>query len=49
MTSTLTKQIRDQAEHANEVDVETKKLKMELERKNYNEKGPKIIRAIPKP
>ncbi len=33
MTSTLTKQIRDQAEHANEVDVETKKLKMELERK----------------
>ena len=27
MTTTLTKQIKDQAERANEVDVETKKLK----------------------
>jgi len=28
----MTKQIRDQAEHANEVEVESKKLKMELDR-----------------
>ena len=28
----MLKQIRDQAEHANELDVETKKLKMELSR-----------------
>ena len=30
MTSTLNKQIRDQGERANEVDVETKKLKQEI-------------------
>lgn len=28
----MSKQIKDQAEHANEVDVECKKLKMELKR-----------------
>ena len=32
MTTTLTKQIKDQAERANEVDVETKKLKQEIVR-----------------
>lgn len=32
MTTTLIKQIRDQADRANEVDVESKKLKMELVR-----------------
>lgn len=32
MTTSMTKQIRDQAEHANEVEVESKKLKMELDR-----------------
>ena len=32
MTTTLTKQIKDQAERANEVDVETKKLKQEISR-----------------
>lgn len=32
MTTTLTKQIKDQAERANEVDVETKKLKQEITR-----------------
>ena len=32
MTTSLAKQIRDQAEHANEVDVESKKLLMELNR-----------------
>lgn len=32
MTTTLAKQIRDQAEHANEVDVESNKLSMELNR-----------------
>lgn len=30
MTSTLNKQIRDQGERANEVDVETKKMKQEI-------------------
>lgn len=32
MTNSMTKQIRDQAEHANEVEVESKKLKAELDR-----------------
>jgi hypothetical protein len=37
LTTTLSKQVRDQAEHANEVDVESKKLKMELERQRDEE------------
>lgn len=37
LTTTLAKQVRDQAEHANEVDVECKKLKMELERQRDEE------------
>jgi acetolactate synthase small subunit len=32
MSNQMAKQIRDQAEHANEVDIETKTLKMELTR-----------------
>jgi hypothetical protein len=32
MTVSLTKQIKEQAEHANEIDVDSKKYKMELER-----------------
>ena len=37
LTTTLAKQVRDQAEHANEVDVESKKLKLELERQRDEE------------
>jgi hypothetical protein len=37
LTTTLAKQVRDQAEHANEVDVESKKLKIELERQRDEE------------
>lgn len=32
LSNSMLKQIRDQAEHANELDIETKKLKMELSR-----------------
>ena len=32
MTSTLNKQIKEQADRANEIDVESKKLKMEIVR-----------------
>jgi len=37
LTTTLAKQVRDQAEHADEVDVESKKLKLELERQRDEE------------
>jgi hypothetical protein len=32
MTTTLNKQIKDQADRANEIDIESKKLKMEVSR-----------------